>query len=429
MYTSLHTAPLCAFINESPSPYHAVDAVRRRLLAAGYRQRTEGDLTPHEEGGRYFVLRSDSSLIAYRYSSSATGFRISAAHTDAPSFRVKPTAEKTSGGSYTSLEVERYGGMIHYTWLDRPLSVAGRVLVRTKSGLSSRLVNIDRDIALIPSVAIHLNRGVNDGYKFNPAVDLLPLISAGKPSGGFMALLAEAMDVCAADIVSYDLFLYNREQGRILGEEGELLLCPRLDDLACVYACLEGFLADTAADTVPVLALFHNEEVGSSTKQGAASTFLVDTLSSIGGARYGAMLTDTVMVSADNAHAKHPNHPELSDPDHAPVLGGGLVIKYNASERYTTDALSDAIMREVCRRADLPVQSYCNRADLPGGSTLGSIANTRVSVPTVDIGLAQLAMHAANESCDVRDVDVLTDAMRAFYTARFHLTGTSVSFI
>lgn len=430
MYPSIHARPLCDFIKNAPTPYHAVDAVRRRLLAEGYRLRREGDPTPHEEGGRYVVIRSDSSLVAYRYHASARGFRISAAHTDTPGFRLKPVAERTAAGSYTVLEVERYGGMIHHTWLDRPLSVAGRVFVRDASGVHAQLVNLDRDTALIPSVAIHMNRTVNEGVKLNPAVDLLPLFSCDKPQGSLTALLAEALDVSPLDIVSHDLFLYNRDEGRILGADGELLLCPRLDDLACVYACLEGFLAEGTpdGDTVPVLALFHNEEVGSSTKQGAASTLLYDTLAAIGTSRLCAMLTDTLMVSADNAHAKHPNHPELADPDHAPVLGGGVVIKYNAAERYTTDGLSDAIFREICRRADLPVQSYCNRADLPGGSTLGSIANTKVSVPTLDIGLGQLAMHAACESCDVRDVDVLTDAMRAFYTARFHIDGSSVAF-
>ncbi len=405
---------LCAFIDACPTPFHTVEYVRARLTEEGYRQRAEGDRTPLQEGGKYFTIRSDSSLIAYRYTNGCRGFRIAAAHTDSPSFRIKPVAEKLCA-CYTGLQTERYGGMIHYTWLDRPLSVAGRVFVRTDSGIACRLVNLDRDLALIPSVAIHLNRTVNDAVKFNPATDLLPLISCGAPSGAFIKELALAVGVAAEAIVSHDLFLYNREQGRVVGIDNDLLLCPRLDDLACVFTCLEGFLAGDAEGSIPVLALFHNEEVGSATGQGAASAFLADTLSAIGGAQYGAMLAGSLMVSADNAHAKHPHHPELSDPDHAPVLGGGVVIKYNASQRYATDGWSDALFRELCRKADVPVQSYCNRADLAGGSTLGSIAQTRVGVPTVDIGIAQLAMHAATESLAVKDVDTMARAMMAFY--------------
>ncbi len=421
MQTSKHAQPLCAFIHRCPTPFHAIQTVRQLLSDAGFEMRTEGDMTPLTEGGRYVLVRSDSSLIAFRYTAHAQGFRITAAHTDTPAFRIKPVPEKLCAG-YTGLQTERYGGMIHSTWLDRPLSVAGRVLVRTARGIEGRLVNIERDLALIPSVAIHLNRAVNDGVKLNPAVDLLPLTACDRPRGAFMDLIAATIGVAAQDIISHDLFLYNREPGRVLGLSEDILLCPRLDDLACVYTALEGFLhADAAANTIPVLALFHNEEVGSSTKQGAASTFLADTLRAAAGERYGAMLTKSLMLSADNAHAKHPNHPELSDPDHAPVLGGGVVVKYNASERYATDGWSDALFREICRRASVAVQSYCNRADLVGGSTLGSISNTRVGVPTVDIGIAQLAMHAATESCAVQDVDAMADAITAFYAAAFSI--------
>lgn len=428
MYTSEHVTSLCAFIRRCPTPFHTVRTVCDMLRAEGYELRAEGDDSPLREGGRYIVVRSDSSLIAFRYASDRRGFRIAAAHTDTPSFRVKPVAEKLCA-SYTGLQTERYGGMIYHTWLDRPLSVAGRVFVRTEDGVTARLLDIDRDLALIPSVAIHLNRTVNEGVKLNPAVDLIPLMSCERPSGAFTALVADTLGVAQEDIVSHDLFLYNREPGRVLGLGEDLLLCPRLDDLACVYTCLQGFLsADADGDAIHVLALFHNEEVGSSTKQGAASTFLADTLRTIAGDAYGAMLTGSLMVSADNAHAKHPNHPELSDPDHAPTLGGGVVIKYNASERYATDGLSDALFREICRRADVPVQSYCNRADLAGGSTLGSISNTRVGVPTVDIGIAQLAMHAARESCGVRDVDTMVRAMTAFFSTAMQISCSAATF-
>lgn len=423
-----HTEALISFIESSPSAYHTVDTVSRILLSAGAVKLAEGNAAPLEEGGLYFTVRGGSSLIAFRYHAAAAGFRISAAHTDSPAFRVKMTAERAAA-AYGGLEVEKYGGMIYSTWFDRPLSVAGRVLVRTAEGLSVRLCNIDRDLLVIPSVAIHMNRTVNDGYKYNPAADLLPLFSADAPKGDFLSAVAAAVGAKTEDIVSHDLFLYNRERGRAVGDAGEFLLSPRLDDLACVYACLRGFL-DGAGDgtTVPVLALFHNEEVGSDTKQGAGSTFLADTLRRIGGERTAAMLADAFMVSADNAHAKHPNHPELCDPDHAPLLGRGVAVKFNASERYATDGFSDAVFREVCTRAGVPTQTYYNRADMPGGSTLGSISDTKVSVPTVDIGIPQLAMHSATELCAAADVDGTVAAMTAYYGTPFHICGDDVTF-
>ncbi|HBJ18625.1 MAG TPA: M18 family aminopeptidase, partial [Clostridiales bacterium] len=291
-----------------------------------------------------------------------------------------------------------------------------------------RLVNLDRDLLTIPSVAIHMNRAVNEGYKWNPAVDLLPLYGTADAAGGFAAELADAAGAPAADILSHDLFLYNREYGRRFGKDGTLLLAPRLDDLGCVFASMEGFLAAEESREIPVLALFDNEEVGSETKQGAASTFLHDTLRRIAKHDLSAMLYQSFLVSADNAHAKHPNHPELADADNAPTLGGGVVIKYNANQHYTTDAYSDAFFRTVCERAGVPTQRYCNRADIRGGSTLGSISDTRVSVPTVDIGLPQLAMHAAAETAASADLDAMILALTAFYSSSFTREGQKTVF-
>ena len=419
---------LFEFIKNSPSAYHAVNTVKQLLDGEGYTELYECDRWKLSVDGKYYVIRNGTSIVAFRTARDARGFMITASHSDSPSFRVKTTPE--SVGAYTRLEVEKYGGMIYYSWLDRPLSVAGRVVVRTPDGIESRLIDLDTDLVTIPSLAIHMNRGVNDGAKFNPAKDLLPLYSVGSEKGGFITQIAKGVGVDERNILSHDLFLYNRDEGRRVGKDGEFILCPRLDDLGCVYSSVVAFLSARPSSSVPVLAVFDNEEVGSETKQGAASTFLHDVLLRISGSEtsLSAALENSFMVSADNAHAKHPAYPEMSDPDNAPMLNGGIVIKYNANQRYTTDGLSDAVFRTVCQRAGVKVQTYCNRADLPGGSTLGSISNTKVSVPTVDIGLAQLAMHSANETSGAYDVEYMINALIEFYSSSILKKGTKVYF-
>ena len=423
-----HVNGLFDFIKNSPSAYHAVDSVKKMLDAEGYTELYECDRWKLAVDGKYYVIRNGTSIIAFRTVRNARGFMITASHSDAPAFRVKTTSETV--GAYTRLEVEKYGGMIYYTWLDRPLSVAGRVMVKTPEGMEARLVDLDCDLLTIPSLAIHLNRGVNDGAKFNPAKDLLQLYTMNGAKGDLMASVAEKLGVGSEDILSHDLFLYNRDEGKRVGKDGEFILCPRLDDLGCVYTSTVAFLNAESSRAVPVLSVFDNEEVGSETKQGAASTFLRDTLLRISGsdAALAVALENSFMVSADNAHAKHPASPEMSDPDNAPLLNGGVVIKYNASQRYATDGLSDALFRTVCQRAGVSVQTYCNRADLPGGSTLGSISNTRVSVPTVDIGLPQLAMHSANETAGAHDIEAMIKALTELYSSSILKKGTKVYF-
>ena len=412
------------YINSSPTAFHAVDTLAKMLTKEGYTELLECDGWQLATGGKYFVRRNGSSLIAFRTAESPKGFMIAAAHTDSPAFRVKLSGEKS--GAYSRLDVEKYGGMIYYSWLDRPLSVAGRLVVKTESGVECRLVNIDRDLVSIPSLAIHLNRGVNDGLKLNPATDLLPLYSLGTAS--IADTLAVAAGVNAEDILSHDVFLYNREKGRTFGENDEFILSPRLDDLESVYAAARGFVTAKGADCIPVLAVFDNEEVGSETKQGAASTFLLDVLTRLGGESYTQLVASSMMLSIDNAHALHPNHPEMSDRENAPVLGGGIVVKFNANQRYATDAVSHGIFLEICGRAGVETQRYYNRADLPGGSTLGSISNTRVSVPTVDIGFPQLAMHSATETAAVSDLEPMIVATRAFFSTAICHRGDKIDF-
>ena len=311
--------------------------------------------------------------------------------------------------------MERYGGQILHTWLDRPLSIAGRVTVETEEGVESRLVDIDRDLLLIPSVAIHMNRQVNDGYQWNPAVDMLPLLG-GKDAAG--KLLAELEQQAGGRILGHDLYLYIRQRSSIWGMEQEFISSAALDDLECVWGCTRGFLKTAPSEMVPVLCVFDSEEVGSGSVQGAGSTLLTDVLERIChglGWNLKRMLAQSFMVSADNAHALHPNHPELADPTNAPVLGGGVVIKRSASLSYCTDGVSEAVFRKICEKAGVNTQSYRNRADIPGGSTLGRISLAHVSVPTVDIGLAQLAMHSCYETAAVSDAADLVRAMTAYY--------------
>ena len=408
---------LLAFLDASPSCYHAVANVAAELENAGYKKLPESrkwELTP---GGAYYVVRGESSIIAFRIPVEApNGFMLAAAHSDSPTYKVREQAVASSAGGTVRLAVEPYGGMIARSWMDRPLSVAGRVVVREDSRIMTRLVDIDRDLCIIPSVAIHLNRSVNQGVELKANVDMLPLLGCGQVD--FRGLLAEAAGVKQEDILSTELFLYPRMKGTLLGAEQELVASGRLDDLQSVFGCMKGFLAAEASGSVPVLAVFNNEEVGSNSLQGADSTFLTDVLERICdgiGADYRAMVSGSFMVSADNAHAIHPAHPELSDPAEHPVLNGGIVIKYNANQKYTTDGLSAAVFGEVCRAANVPVQRYSNRADLPGGSTLGNISTAHLSIPSVDIGLPQLAMHSCYEVAGAKDTEYLVQAMKEYF--------------
>ena len=419
---------LFRFLDESPTCYHAAANAKAALTAAGAVELRESEQWKLEKGTLYVVERGDSALVAFRVPEGPFhGFLMAAAHSDSPTFKVRETAEAASAGNTLRLSVEPYGGGVWRGWLDRPLSVAGRVVVRKGDRLVSRLVNIDRDLLVIPGVAIHMDRSVNKGAELNPAVDLLPLLGCGKEPGAFRKLIAEAAGVREEHLLSTELFLYPRTKAVQTGLNGEFIVSPRLDDLQCVFGCLEGFLAAKPGGSLPVLAVFNNEEVGSNTRQGADSTFLTDVLERIAHGcgldsdAWKAAIANSFMVSADNAHAIHPAHPEYADKGEFPVLGGGIVIKYNANQRYTTDAVSGAVFQAICQEAGVPVQRYSNRADLPGGSTLGNISTAHLSVPTVDIGPPQLAMHSVCETAGAADTDLLVKAMTAYFSREFHL--------
>lgn len=408
------TRNLVTFLDQAHSVFHAVAALKAQLLEVGYQCLSEGDRWELMPGGKYLLTRGGSALIAFRVpEGEPKGFLMSASHSDRPSFKVKENPELP--GKYTRLAVERYGGMLIAPWLDRPLSVAGRVLVQTENGVESKRIDIDRDLLLMPNVAIHMNRAANDGYKWNPAVDTIPLMGGKEAAGQFSALLEQA---AGGKILGHDLYLYVRQKASVWGLEEEFISSAALDDLECAWCCTQGFLNASNSSSVPVLCVFDSEEVGSSSLQGAASRLLETTLSRICKAMdwdEHRMLSQSFMVSADNAHGVHPNHPEYADPNNAPVVNGGVVLKFNANQRYTTDGASAAIFRTVCEKAGVPVQTYCNRADMPGGSTLGNISLSQVSVLSVDIGLPQLAMHSCYETAGVKDVQYLVDAMAAYY--------------
>ena len=412
-----YTQKMMDFIQKSPTAYHAVENIRARLAQAGYGALDESAAWRIVPGGKYFVTRNQSSIIAFRVPEAAPDhFQIVASHSDSPCFKLKPNAGREANG-YAALNVEKYGGMIMSTWFDRPLSIAGRVIVETRDGFESRLVSLDRDLALIPSMPIHFNREVNDGVKLNPQVDMLPVYGAA--GADYMDLVACAAGVDKRRIAGADLFLVNRDAPRLWGKDAEFVTAPRLDDLACAFASIHALTASKPSAHVDVACVFDNEEVGSATPQGADSTFLSETLgrvaSAISAPALDVMLSRSMLLSADNAHALHPNHPEKYDEQNRVYMNGGVVVKFNASQKYTSDGVSQAVFESVCRAAGVPVQRFANRSDIPGGSTLGNIANTHASMHSADIGLAQLAMHSANESAGARDVRCMIDALRAFH--------------
>ena len=403
---------LFSYIAACPTAFQAAAHTAALMEAEGYRPLRETEEWMLEPGGRYYVTRNGSSLIAFRLPKGRpVGFMMTAAHGDSPTFKIKENAE-LAGEYETRLSVEGYGGMLCASWMDRPLSVAGRAMVRTEDGVAMRLIDLHDDLALIPNVAIHMNRDANNGAKYNFAVDMQPLYGE---KGGFRRRIAEAAGVAEEDLLTHDLFLYNPQPGV---EWGGYISAPRLDDLQCAFAALQGFLTAGESQSAAVYCLFDNEEVGSQTKQGAASTFLRETLERICdalGLTLRTMAAGSFLLSCDNAHAVHPNHPEYADKNHAVRMNGGVVIKYNASQRYATDAVSAALFQTVCEEAGVPFQRYANRPDMAGGSTLGSIANTQVSLNMADIGLAQLAMHSAFETAGAEDTAHMVQALKTFF--------------
>jgi len=415
------SAKLIDFLNTSYTAFHAIENIKNQLLSNGFTQLWEGEKWQIEKGGRYFVTKNDSSVIAFKVPQNEyVGFNIVASHSDSPCFKIKENAELEKAG-YICLNTERYGGMIMSTWFDRPLSVAGRVIVKDEKGFTTKLVNVDKDWLVIPNLAIHMDRTVNDGKKYNPQTDLLPIMGDAGCKGIFEDVIAKAAGTEKENIVAKDLYLYVRQQAGFVGLEDEYICGPKLDDLQCAFTSLEGFVSSGESDSIAVLAVFDNEEVGSGTKQGAASTLMHDTLTRINNGlgydseKYICALTNSFMVSADNAHALHPNYAQIADPTNRPMINKGVVVKHSANQKYTTDAVSNALFKEFAAKAGASLQHFANRSDMMGGSTLGNISNTQVALNTVDIGLPQFAMHSCFETAGVKDTEDFAAICKEFY--------------
>lgn len=416
------TEKLLDFIEKSPTAFQAVDEMQKRLTENGFEVLSEKEYWKLVPGGKYLVTRNNSALIAFCIPEKESRvFHIMASHSDSPSFKIKENPEIKVDNSYVKLNVEKYGGMLMAPWFDRPLSVAGRVIIRRNGGLKEKLINIKRDLVMIPNLAIHMNREANNGVSYNPQKDLQPLFAAGNTDRTLLEIIAEQTGVKKEDIISHDLFLYNRMPGTIWGADKEFVSSARLDDLQCAFASMEGLLRAQNHGSIAVHCVMDNEEVGSGTKQGAASTFLKDTLLRINMGlgrtyeEYLMTLAGSFMVSADNAHALHPNYTDKTDLTNHPVLNKGIVIKFNANQKYCTDAVSAAIFKELCTKAGVPYQTFVNRSDIAGGSTLGNISNTQVPMNTVDIGLPQLAMHSPYETAGVKDTEYLVRAAEELF--------------
>ena len=410
------------FIDASPTCYHAVFHVKERLAQAGFEELSEKETYTLEAGKKYYVVRNDSSVIAFVLpQKEAKGFRITASHSDSPCFKLKENPETVLENAYVKFNVEKYGGMILSTWLDRPLSVAGRVVVKEDRRFVTKLVQFEENLCVIPNVAIHFNREINKGMEYNPQVDMQPLWSGNKEDKIY-DMIAEKLGVEAAQILGADLFVYNNEKSCYIGKDDAFFGAPRIDDLGCVYSCLEGFLKSESSDYINMYCVFDHEEVGSRTRQGADSDFLISTMERIGKTlgcqdKLSQMYADSLLISADNGHALHPNHPEKSDFGNRPVLNGGIVIKYHGNQQYTTDAYTGAVVKDICKQNQIPYQTYHNRSDIMGGSTLGNISISHCSIPSADIGLPQLAMHSAFETAGTKDVEYLVKFVKAMYEA------------
>ncbi len=412
------------FIDCSPTAFHTVRTCAAMMRSEGYTELFETEKWVNlKPGGRYFVTRSMSSLIAFRIPEERLyGFSIVAPHGDSPCFRVKGSPEMQCEKHYTKLNTEIYGGTDPRLWFDRPLSVAGRLIVETENGVEAKLVDIKRDLMVIPSLAPHMGGGAKQQNPLDPQRETLPLFGAEDRS--LIELLAQAAGVEREKILSWDISLYNRSRGTTFGAENEFVLAPKLDDLECAFSAVKSFMAGENRSNCMVCAIFDNEEVGSMTRQGAGSTFLFDVLARIAeslGADCAEAIQRGFMLSADNAHAVHPNYPEKSDPTSRCYLNGGPVIKFGSG--YASDGVTAGVFRRICEAASVPVQFYYNHSNVRGGGTLGKISGSHVSIPTVDIGLAQLAMHSPMETGGAKDLGYMIKAMTAFYNTTITWQG------
>lgn len=415
------------FLEKSYTAYHAVKNAADYLTANGFSELFEGEDWNVEEGGKYFVTRGGSSLIAFTVGALDNGlsFKIAASHADSPALKLKDNAVFTAG-AYEKLNAECYGGGIWYSFFDRPLKIAGRIVESENGVLRPRLAESDYFVT-IPSLAVHQNRGVNDGFAVNAQTDLSPLYALTEQGGDLVSSLS------SAPVAAYDLYLVNAQKPYVFGRNGEFLASPRVDNLTSVFASIEAISDVLAPGGVCVAAVFDNEEVGSRTLEGAGGDFMERTLRRLTSAlrfdddEYYKALHSSFLLSVDNAHALHPNHPEKCDPTNRPAAGGGVVIKFHADKAYTTDALSAAVIEEIFKNANVPFQKFYNRSDVRSGSTLGAISLSKVSLLSADIGIAQFAMHSACESFACADYASMRSGLRAFFASSIQANGDEIT--
>lgn len=424
------TPNLLSFFDRSPTPYQVVANVEDILGQNGFHPLNEREPWRLEKEGKYYVKRNGTSLVAFevgRNDVTHDGFRIIAAHTDAPTFKIKPGRCTVTPDGYVKLNVEPYGGAIYSSWFDRPLAIAGRVIMKTDDAMRPEvlLADIHEPVVVIPNLAIHMNRQVNSGQPINVQADMLPLIGRTEPGvdgGTFLqSLLAERLQVRRRDILDYDLFLYEVQPGCRLGDSGEYISASRIDNLASVFAGVDGIAGSSSFGGVKVMVAFDNEEVGSGTRSGADGDFLPGIFRRIaiglglGEEGLAMALANSLAVSADAAHAVHPNFPDRHDPENRPVVGGGPTIKYMAAQKYATDGLTASVFSGICASAGIPVQRFVNRSDVVAGSTLGPMLSRHLSIPTVDVGAPILAMHSIRELANASDIFFMAQAFRHFY--------------
>ncbi len=425
-----HAQDLIDFIYDSPSPYHVIENAKKALSGKGFRELQLTEKWKFEKGGRYFVCQNGTSLFAFILGSGEIeeqGFKIVAAHSDAPTFKIKPSPEISVENKYLKFNTEAYGGAILSTWFDRPLSLAGRVSVKSNDLMQpiTYLVNIKDPILVIPNLPYHFNRAVNEGVALNKQIDMLPVAAVIDSEINKDKMLAHkiAMEINVAvdDILDVDLNLYDFTKGSIMGLNKEFISSGKLDDLAMVHAGLSAFTNLEAVESTNVLAIFDNEEVGSRSKQGAGSPILSDILKRIAIVQgkndedVQRAIYKSFMVSADMAHALHPNHPQKQDPTNRPFINGGPVIKYESNQKYTTDSDSGAVFEMVCKKAGVPYQKYVNRSDMASGGTLGNVSAGQLAIRSVDIGNPMWAMHSIRETGGVDDHTNMTLALKVFY--------------
>ena len=421
---------LISFIHKSPTAFHVIKNTAEELEKDGYQYLDLNNIWEIKKGGKYYTTKSGSALFAFQIGSNEpeiSGLKLVSAHSDSPGFKIKPSPEMLVDGKYLKLNTEVYGGPILMSWLDRPLSMAGRVLLKSNDPLNPQhcLVDLKKPLLIIPSVAIHLNRSVNDGIELNKQVDMLPLMTTVKDTlekdNYLLKLIADELKVDASEVIDFDLFVYEYEKGCLVGPNQEFISSPKLDDLAMVHAGLKAFLANKNTKTTNILCVFDNEEVGSVTKQGAGSPVLRNIIERImeklGKSKedYHRTIYKSFMISADMAHSVHPNHPEKHDPILHPIMNAGPVIKIHANQKYTTDGESSAIFETICKEADVPVQKFVNRSDMVGGSTLGNVSTGKIDIRTVDIGNPMLGMHSVRELGGTLDHTYVCKAFEKFY--------------